>query len=211
MKYFNTKPKPQEHRIIRLWESKIKDTAPDYLLFEVEREREAFGFSPARINLLFYSVDELLIHRVIHKESALWNRTLDDWLLGDQRRIRARTGECEMLRMALRLRDSLEPVIDRVGDGYFNQLFIKEVSDGPLADCLSIRRKLDSIHTRVLDDAGNIKEDLLEIENNLTSIAYDLLSKLQYKRAKAEEIFEGAVALYLDERFQVTERLRMFE
>ncbi|MDP3277973.1 MAG: hypothetical protein Q8Q09_22500 [Deltaproteobacteria bacterium] len=205
-KYFDTRPKPLEHRSIRLWQSKRREIQADYLLVEIEREREAFGFSPAQINLLFYSEDK----KVIHKESAPWERALDDWLLGNGRPIRARTAKNEMLRIALRLRDSLEPVIDRVGDGYFNGLFIKAIADGPLGHRPAIKRLLDSIHTSALYDAGNLSEDLLDIDNRLTSIAHDLLSKLQYERAKAEEIFEGAVGLYLDERFQVTERRRMF-
>lgn len=202
-KYFDAPPVEAEHPRLRAWRSYRRATGVTGIVVEARREREAFGYGPARLYVDFMAGEE--IHR---QDDAAWEQELDNWLVNEGARTQTPGGE--VTRTMLRLSSRLAAVLRQVGDGYFRSLLIRAVKAGPLGQSESVRKILADLREGTPYDDGKLASRMAEVDSVFTSIARELTDKLKYERDVAEEIFADAVAQYLDERFHVTERIRMF-
>lgn len=202
-KYFDDPPVQAEHPRLRAWRSYRRASSVTGIVVEARREREAFGYGPARIYVDFMAGEE--IHR---QDDAAWEQELDNWLVDEG--ARAQTPGGEVTRTMLRLSSRLAAVLRQVGDGYFRSLLIRTIKAGPLGQSESVRKVLADLREGTPYDDGKMTARGQEIDTVFASIARELTDKLRYERGVAEEIFAAAVAQYLDERFHVTERIRMF-
>lgn len=203
-RYFDEPRAPAEHPRLRAWSAYLRAANVVRAEVDVRRAREAFGFGEATLYVDFVNASGV----PERQESAAWEEDLDVWLVAQG--VRARSPEVETLRTMLRLRDRLYRLLFKYGDGYFNALVVHVVKNGPLADDESVRKVLANLHANKPYDGGTLAQRVEEADAVLTRTAHELTGKLKYERPDAERILADAVAMYLDERFHVTERLRIF-
>lgn len=203
--YFDDSPVPVEHPRLRAWRSYQSATRFDRVEIEVRRQLGAFGFGVPTLYVDFVAKDGTPQHQDHHA----WDVELDDWLVTQG--ARARTEDNEVLRTSLRVRDHLYPLLLRYGEGYFNTLVVYVTRSGPLAEEEPVRDLLANLRRENAPyDGGTLAERKAAVEAVFKRIAHELTGKLQYERPAAERILARAVAMYLDERFHVTERIRHF-
>ena len=152
------------------------------IVVEARREREAFGYGPARLYVDFMAGEE--IHR---QDDAAWEQELDNWLVNEGARTQTPGGE--VTRTMLRLSSRLAAVLRQVGDGYFRALLIRTVKDGPLGQSESVCKILADLREGTPYDDGKLAARIAEVDSVFTSIARELTDKLKYERDVAEEIF----------------------
>lgn len=202
-KYFDNPPVQPEHPRLRAWRSYRKAASVTGVKVEVRREHEAFGYGPARLYVDFMAGGEIQ-----RQDDATWEEELDNWLVTEG--ARAPTVESEVTRTMLRLSSRLSAILRQVNDGYFRSLLIHTIKEGPLGQSESVQKILANLREGPPYDGGKLAARMQEMESVFTSIARELTDKLKYERDLAERIFADAVAQYLDERFHVTERIRLF-
>lgn len=201
--YFDKPPRKVEHPRLYAWNSYESEPEVKSIAVSLHRPREAFGWGPATLHVFFEGGGRLL-----HNDSAPWDLDLDRWLV--EHHAKARTREAEVTRTAIRLKAYLEPVFQPLGEGYANALIIHVVKAGPLASDPSVHDLLAKHRENRPYDGGKLAEYFKSVENVFRGIAGELTQELEYPREEAERLLGDAVAQYLDERFHITERVRLF-
>lgn len=206
-KYFSfmTAPVPTVHPRIRAWQAYQGGSGVASMRVEVTREREAFGFGPAKIVVDFLDAAGTLVRQ----DDADWDLALDTWLV--EQGACAISPDNERLRTSLRLRRRLQPLLRELGDSYFNSLLVRVLKDGPYADHPEVGPLLARIHRGAGAPQGDVSR-ATDFDAVLTALAQELVApeRLKYPVDEATEILAGAVAMYLDERFSLSERQRLF-
>ncbi|WP_437830255.1 hypothetical protein [Sorangium sp. So ce1153] len=199
-KYFSTSPATPEHPRIRAWRSYRKDPACHHVEVEVRREREGLVFLPASIFVFFCGADGSIVKDV----EAPWEPALEEWLI-DEQKAKAVSRDNEKLRFSLLLKPALRPALVRFGDGYFNAVLIALLREGPFRDHTEVAEMLHEIR-EYPPGVESLADCQAHIDHALSEAAKRLLGLYQGDSETAEDILGGAVALYLDERFNVTNR-----
>jgi hypothetical protein len=113
--------------------------------------------------------------------------------------------ENESLRFGLAFAGAFEPAEDLVGDGFFNSVLIDELQHGPLAERLA--DVLAQVHTlQPSRDSRSYAERKDMIVGAIRGRARELTHDLAYPEQEANVILSSALAIYLDERFSITDR-----
>lgn len=194
-KYFNDASTLPSHPKLRAW-GPLLVANPGRSECEIVRKREGFGFQPAR---LYLHVQQAESGQPLTEEAG-WDETLNNYLL--EHGVRATTEENEALRFHLTLRDSLQKVEARYGEGYFNAVLLEVLKSGFEFDP-AIQRILEQTgpgnpsHGRAYSDA------VAMVEGAVRECARLLLERLKYPREAGENILSKALGVYLEERFSI--------
>ena len=186
--------RPFSHPKIRSWTHMLRSAAGSARC-EVLRRREGLSFQPARIYVHFSSE---------HTEDEQWDAALNDFLI--QEKVRAVDQENEELRFSLMLRERLKRPESRFGDGFYNAVLVAVVEEFFKQD-ERVKGKLALLDRGNPHKQGAPYSDCVEmIEAALASCARELSDDLGYGRSTAERVLAGAVDMYLDDRFSLTNR-----
>jgi hypothetical protein len=194
-KYFDEPGSAPEHPRIRAWRSYKNNSSRVEL--EIRRPREGLSYLPTRMFVTFYGADGA----IFRNDETEWDPELDSWLVREH--VKATDEDNEKLRFSLRLKTVFRPIAIRFGDGFFNSVLISLLRGGPFANHQALAQVLGEIHE--YEAAGGSKIDCEElIDYEIKVVARELMD-LYANRAVAEEILAGAITLYLDDRFHITE------
>lgn len=202
-KYFREPKSGPPNPRIRTWQA-YRAQAGGLVRVNVWREREAIGYGPPMFLVEFLDP----AGNVKHHDEAPWKVDLDDWLV--EQGYQAASAHDEALRYSFRMRGRFEPLWQSWGDGYFNSLLVKTVQEGPYTTDLRVRAVLGSIREDPPARSARLGEQLEEVESVFYVLAGELVKQLHYDEGTAEKILIGAIVTYLDDRFHVGDRRRLF-
>ncbi len=191
--FFDNKADAFRHPVLTF----LENIPAENVKVDVVRPRDTLGFKAARIYL-----------RILDGPPSeyAWDDELNAALVA--KGIKAVSPESEKVRFALGLRFGFKRVELRFGDGFFNAVLGKVVRE-KFAGLPEIDDVLRDVHTDQPFMGGNGYENCRDmIEKVIGDRAMELIG-LNYPMTQAEEILAGAMALYLDERFTVTDRRRL--
>ena len=199
--YFSkARPAWQVHPMARHWKALQAAAEVKELRMEVYRPREGLAFRPADIYVHVERKDGV----TEAPQKAAWEDVLNEGLI--RLHVRAVSLEKEAERFSLMLQSAFEPIDSRFGEGYFNSVLITLVRSGPFARKPDVARVL----RRIREDEPHRSQQCLDckemIDNALMARGEELVAELGYSQPEAETILSGALAQYLDERFNVTNR-----
>lgn len=201
-KYVKETRAPELPPRIRTWQSYRRQSGGDVRV-RVWREREAIGYGPPILYLEFLDPEgEVRFH-----DELLWKIGLDDWLLSEG--VRAEPASAEALRFSFRMRSKFEPLSNVWGDGYFNSLLVKVVTEGPYASDARLRAVLRGVHEYAPSPSERLRQNVDEVEAVFFSCGSELKS-LRYVPEEADAIIVSALVTYLDDRYHRTDRRRLF-
>jgi hypothetical protein len=187
-----------DHPRLRHWQKLKQDGAR--LRLEVRRERRGLDVSHPVLYVTIANGDQERL------EDELWSDELHRGLakLG----VRAISDENESLRFGIAFAGAFEPAEDRVGDGFFNSVLIDVLKQGPLAERLA--EPITQIHVLQPNRGGRSYPDCKDlIVGAIRGRARELTRDLGYPEPRANKILGDALALYLDDRFSITERRQL--
>ncbi|HET6248136.1 MAG TPA: hypothetical protein VFE47_10605 [Tepidisphaeraceae bacterium] len=196
---FPTTARDYEHPLLRF----LDRTQPERAEIEVVRPKDVLGFKSARLYLHFAK------NGVAQAPAEyLWDDELNLALIN--RGIKSASPESEEIRFGLYLRYKLKRTESRYGDGFFNSVLILVIRELKFELFPEVEKILGQIHTNKPDPGGSSLDDCRNAISTILGKAVEELTKrLQYPEAQADEILAGAVAKYLDERFTVSDRIRL--
>jgi len=187
-----------DHPRLRHWQ-KLKQSGA-HLRVEVRRERRGLDVGNP---VLFVAIATDDRERF---EDELWRDELHRGLV--KLGVRAISDDNESLRFGIAFANAFEPAEDRVGDGFFNSVLIDVLKQGPLADQLA--EQLTHVHVLQPNRDGMPYADCRDlIIGAIRGRARDLTRDLGYPEPRANKILGGALAIYLDDRFSITERRQL--
>jgi hypothetical protein len=187
-----------DHPRLRHWQKRQRDGAR--LRVEVRRERRGLEIDhPVLYVTLATGGREDL-------ETETWSDDLHHGLV--KLHVRAISDDNESLRFGIAFAGAFEPAEDRVGDGFFNSALIDVLKHGPLAQQLD--EQFLRIHVLTPSRDGRAYSDCRDlIVGAIRGRARELTRDLEYPEPRANKILGGALAIYLDDRFSITERRRL--
>lgn len=136
-----------------------------------------------------------------------WSKELNSGLI--QMRIRAVDDKTEAFRFALILRDSMEEIENRHGNGFFNSVLVDLVRDSGLDEDEDIREMLNEAVVNPTNRSGGYEICRDSIALAIRGRAKELTQHLGYSEAQAKVILNKAISMYIDDRFSVTSRRQM--
>ena len=179
----------------------LRQIHPDgQLLCEFVRKREGLGFGPARFVIRF--VDPKV---QVPREIVGWSLRVDGWLIEKQVRAMSEANEAE--RFGFAFNERFEDVEGDFGSGFFNAVFFQYVSQSELASQdPHLQEVMDAVHSYNPSQGESAERCRKDIHNVLVECADALRSRLKYDKPVAVRILASAIAYYLDERFNVSNR-----
>lgn len=195
---FTSPPKSYDHPKLRAWKSRIRGATRYYV--ELVRPRNGLFFGPARL----YFTTEQADGR-IDADDAAWDEDLNDALIRE--RIKAEDTENEGARFGYMLIARFQPLIIRYNDGFFNAVLCAYLADLPeYANDEKVSSMLSAIGPQYKPSEGEAAQDCRdELEGVLQRCANELKS-LGYDPQEGTQILNAALAHFLDERFNVSNR-----
>lgn len=196
-------PAWQAHPLYRYWSKLLNEPAVSRLEVAIYRPKEGLAYAPAK-----------LFVTVVRKDGSSlppneygWDPVANTGLI----RLRARCVQPgdESMRFALMARDLFTPIETRVGDGYFNSVFLERLRRKDFAGQPKLSAMLGRVGREYQAQRGEAFDECTsQIENAVATLARDLVAPdgLGYPAAEADPILDGALAQYVDERFNVTNR-----
>ena len=136
-----------------------------------------------------------------------WSAELNSGLI--QMEIRAEDDKTEAFRFALTLRDSMEDIEKRHGNGFFNSVLVDLLRESGLDEDKDIREMLDEAVVNPTNRSGGYEICRDSIALAIRGRAKELTGPLGYNEAEAKAILNKAIAMYIDDRFSVTSRRQM--
>lgn len=201
-KYVSSPAQPALPPRIGAWQSYRKQ-AGGAVRVRVWREREAIGYGPPMLYVEFLD----RAGEVVRHDEVLWKRDLDDWLVAEGHR--AEPASAEALRFSFRMRARFEPLWQTWGDGYFNAVLLKVLREGPFAADARLRPVLAAVREDPPAASENLPVQMRDVESVLYASGSEL-TRLGYTAEEADTIIVSALATYLDDRFHMTDRRRLF-
>lgn len=192
-----------QHPKVRYWRS-MRERHPenDYRL-EILRPKQGLMFGPAR---LYMHVFDQGGQEAQAPDEMMWDGDLDEAFI--EHGFRAITPENESIRFALAIRRSLSKPERRYGEGFFNAVLVGWARKSPFAPRL--QPILAEIHEGNIPEEGSAFSDCWDqIQAAIECRADDLTERLRWERSDAIRILVGALGGYLDERFNVSNRLAL--
>lgn len=202
LEHFFDKSPPPVHPRVRFWEGALKSGEVAHLLVEVWRERfDILSWGPTTLCVYCKDASERDVHP---PEEIAWNEKLNRELI--RLRARAISLENESERFGLVLRDRLDSVVIRFGDGFFSGVLIDYLGEGGFASLDPVQKALSRIH--VFKPAGGPhRTRCIEfIQEELKYCVDALFEVFMYSKAQSISILSNALYSYLDERFSITTR-----
>lgn len=176
---------------------------PGTVTIAVVRPKDVLGFKTAKIYLHYK-------HGAVSQppREYAWDDELNAALL--RRQVKSTSFEDEKTRFSLDLRRRLKPIESRYGDGYFNAILVMMAHELGFDQFDEVQRILPHIRRDPPSTKGRyFGECRAAISAALGGVVEDLRKLLDYSPDEAEDIAAGAVSRYLDERFAVTDRIRL--
>jgi hypothetical protein len=168
------------------------------------RQREGLGFAPAKLVVYFYR-DE---RQIAPPDTVLWSTALNDWLVTRGATAVDRANESE--RFGFGFAERFEPVEERYGEGFFSSVLVELLRDTGFAKSPRVRATLSQIHAIPPSRERSELECRTWIDGLIRDVGAQHVDKLSYRPREAEEILDGAMAYYLDDRFNITNRAILF-
>ena len=197
-------PAWKAHPLYRHWNSQLEKPHIKSLSVAIYRPREGLTFAPAKIY-----VSELLTDgSKLPPGEYFWDSIANEGLI--QLKARCETHDDEVMRFALMAQDAFCHIDNRVGDGYFNAVFLDQLRKAPFDTQPLLSKMLKNVtreyrayqSSSVVSCAQEIDSVIGELAENLTSS-----ERLGYDSDTADKVLDGALAQYIDERFNVTNRV----
>jgi hypothetical protein len=186
------------------WTSYLSQATVDSARLEIDRPQDVLMYKQAYIVILFYGADGKLIKR----DKTKWDDALNDQLV--RLGVRAKTEDHEVMRFALSLQAALQSPLTRFGDGFYNKVLMYVMENSAFALIPDVARILTHIKRGPLQNVSPTATSCKDMINSaIRSRGVDLTKYLKYDTPSAERILARAVAQYLDERFSVTNRLKL--
>jgi hypothetical protein len=184
-----------DHPRLRHWRKLLKDGAR----IRVEVARGKRGLDVGRAILCV----TIVANGQERLEEEEWSDDLNSGLIKLQ--VRAFSQENEALRFGLAFSGAFEPAEDRVGDGFFNSVLIDALKLGPLA--VRLANVLAQINVLQPNRDSKSYPDCRDlIVGAIKGRARELTRDLAYSEEEANTILSSALAVYLDERFSISDR-----
>jgi len=196
---FTQKRPPYQHPLLRF----LDGIKPEDVRVEVVRPKDVLGYKPASIYL----------HWVVGGAKQPphpypWDSELNEALV--RLGIRSPSADAEKVRFGLALRDSFKRPEARFGDGFFNAVLVMVVRELEFQEYPEVAEVLRHVTQSRPHMGGHGYDDCREmIIATISGLAGDLVDKLHYSEADAKTILAGAMARFLDERFTVSDRIRL--
>lgn len=187
-RYFDGKPSTDPPQV-REW--KKKGLTPQNC--NLERKHNGIGFQSAML-LVFLQTES----GERTSKCMLWDFDVNDWLV--RQSCRAQTVEEEHARFGFMLHESMRPVMNRYGDGFFNSILIQELRSHNEISSHPIFAEDFPSYTSSSRPAIDCKE---MIEHALSKCGSELLRDLKYSHQEARSILIEAIFYFLDERFNI--------
>lgn len=201
--YFK-KPTPawKSHPVIRYWQGVKADPSVADVHMELYRPKEGLVYRPADIYLHVKRADG-------HQDPLQkidWEDVVNEGLL--HLHVRAVDANNEAQRFALWLQSRFASVEGHFNESFFGAVLREAVDDGPFAHGSNVSRMLDRIQTHRTSRERSWQECREMIDNVLAGRWEELTSPdlLSYPDSEADSILEQALALYLDEYFNISNR-----
>jgi hypothetical protein len=187
-----------DHPRLRHWK-KLKESGA-HLQLEVRRERRGLDVGHP---LLYVTIATGNQERL---EQETWSDELHHGLV--ELGVRASSDANESLRFGIAFAGAFEPAEDRVGVGFFNSVLIDVLKHGPLAERLA--EETTQIHVLSPSRGGTSYPECRDLTvGAIRRCARELTRDLRYPEPRANKILGDALAIYLDDRFSITERRQL--
>ena len=126
-----------------------------------------------------------------------------------QLKVRAVDVSTESVRFALTLRDSMQEIETRHGNGFFNSVLVDLLKESGLDKEESIREILQEAVVNPPSRSGGYQICRESIALAIRGRARELTQILGYTEVEAKAILVRSIEMYIDDRFSVTSRRRM--
>jgi hypothetical protein len=201
--YFK-KPTPawETHPLFRYWQGVKADPSVADVRMEIYRPKEGLVYRPADIYLHVKRVDG----SQDPPQKIDWEDVVNEGLLHLQ--VKAVDADNEAQRFALWLQSGFASVEGHFRESFFSAVLAEAVAEGPFATGSKVSRVLGRIRQQRTTREGSWQECREMIDNVLAGRWEELTSPdlLNYPDAEADLILEEALALYLDEYFNISNR-----
>jgi hypothetical protein len=188
-----------QHPLLRFLDS----TKPQNARVEVIRPKEVLGYKPATI-YLHWAVGGVNQP----PQPYPWDAELNAELV--RRQVPSVSADAEKVRFGLALRDAFKRPETHFGDGFFNAVLAMVVRELGFQEYPEVAKVLRHVTQSRPYMGGHGFNDCREmIIAVISARANELVEALAYPEADAKTILAGAMASYLDERFTVTDRIRL--
>lgn len=170
---------------------------------EVMRPKDVLGFKPASIFIHWKAngVDQ-------PPQQYPWDSDLNADLV--RRGIQSVSSDAEIVRFGLSFRHEFKRPETRFGDGFFNAVLVIVVRELGFQEFPEVAQVLRHVTQSRPHMGGHGYDDCREmIVGIISARAGELVDVLHYGEAEAKAILAGAMAQYLDDRFTVTDRIRL--
>lgn len=201
--YFK-KPTPawETHPLFRYWQGVKVDPSVADVRMELYRPKEGLVYRPADIYLHVKRVDG----RQDPPQKIDWEDVVNEGLLHLQ--VKSVDADNEAQRFALWLQSRFASVEGHFGESFFSAVLPEAVAEGPFANGSNVSTMLGRIRWQRTLHERTWQECREMIVNVLAGRWEELTSAelLNYPDSEATPILEEALALYLDEYFNISNR-----
>jgi hypothetical protein len=203
-KYLHRRKTPS-HPSLRRWEYKLGRPGVERVLCQLHRPKNGLSYESAVLHVYFFDKNARYAEA---PDQESWDAELNEWLLLRGARSTSKDNEAE--RFGFVLSDRLGKAEARFDEGYFNAVLRVYLPRTELGGLPEVAEKLKCIR----DNKPQMRADCMECQEMMDeafgSVGGDLTERLHYKDDDATEILGGAVAYYLDERFNISNRAALF-
>ncbi|HEY4241935.1 MAG TPA: hypothetical protein VGM88_19080 [Kofleriaceae bacterium] len=198
---FFEKPEPVLHPRLRYLRGVLDRHEVPQLRVEFRQDRDGLDVGDPRLLVLLQDGEGRDVGR---PEEFEWEPDVNDVLMTWG--IKAITIPNESLRFGAVLRDRLEVVETRFGDGFFSGVLTEYLGSSAWSSKQVVSAMLAEVHA-YHPSPGPQRDACREGIEEVVGACVDLLYKsLAYSKAETINILSAALALYLDHRFHVSER-----
>lgn len=191
------------HPLYRSWRTLLDRPNVNALSVSLYRPREGLTYAPAKLYVSVVTDDGT----PSPPSEYAWDPVANAGLIHLQARCSSQADE--VMRFALMARAAFIPIEGRVGDGYFNSVFLGTMRKAPFTELPKLSAMLGRVSREYSAQPGSaLDETITQLENAIGTLSEDLTApnRLDYPSDEADEILDGALAQYVDERFNVTNR-----
>jgi hypothetical protein len=201
--YFK-RPTPawKTHPQVRYWQRILEDQTVSVIHMELYRPKEGLVFRPADIYVHVMRADG----QVDPPQKLDWEDVVNEGLLNLG--VKAVDEDNEAQRFALWLQSMFIPVEGHFGETFFSPVLREAIAEGPFGSGSHVSKMLKRIALTNTSREAAWEQCREMIDNVLAGRWEELTSadKLGYSEEAASRILESALALFLDERFNISNR-----
>jgi hypothetical protein len=195
--YFEDDTEAPEHPMVRSWGPLIANASQASC--EVDRRRDGLTYRRAKIYL------HLTKDGHVTSQHDDWDFDLNHFLI--TKHVKAINTGNERLRFMLTLKELLRKIENRLGDGYFNAIFIDVLKNNGFAERSLIADMLSRVSEYSPHKGRSYASSCEAIKDQLKKCGRWVRKDLNYSPEESETILTGVIADYLDDRFSISNRL----